>query len=113
MFLRYSVLIPYVCHQKDAVSPGADLEEMQSLLYLTEEADAHRRQGKLHHALKKYHAVRKVIIYDYCDHHPLAELCCGQVFEEFEDDQFDFHGYSLRKFTINIYLKYVVRRPLI
>ncbi|KAF8271885.1 NMDA receptor-regulated protein 1-domain-containing protein [Lactarius quietus] len=71
--------------KKDAVSPGADLEEMQSLLYLTEEGDAHRRQGKLHHALKKYHAVRK-------------------VFEEFEDDQFDFHGYSLRKFTINIYL---------
>jgi hypothetical protein len=40
-------------------------------------------------------------------------LSYGQVFEEFEDDQFDFHGYSLRKFTINIYLKYVVRRPLI
>jgi len=67
------------------VSPGADLEEMQSLLYLTEEGNAHRRQGKLHHALKRYHAVRK-------------------IFEEFEDDQFDFHGYSLRKFTINIYL---------
>jgi len=67
------------------VSPGADLEEMQSLLYLIEEGNAHRRQGKLHHALKKYHAVRK-------------------IFEEFEDDQFDFHGYSLRKFTINIYL---------
>ncbi|KAI9511423.1 NMDA receptor-regulated protein 1-domain-containing protein [Russula earlei] len=71
--------------KKDAVSPGADLEEMQSLLYLTEEGDAHRRQGRLHYALKKYHAVRK-------------------IFEEFEDDQFDFHGYSLRKFTINIYL---------
>jgi N-alpha-acetyltransferase 15/16, NatA auxiliary subunit len=42
------------------VSPGADLEEMQSLLYLTEEGNAHRRQGKLHYALKKYHAVRKV-----------------------------------------------------
>jgi len=67
------------------VSPGADLEDMQSLLYLIEEGNAHRRQGKLHHALKKYHSVRK-------------------IFEEFEDDQFDFHGYSLRKFTINIYL---------
>jgi hypothetical protein len=42
------------------VSPGADLEEMQSLLYLIEEGNAHRRHGKLHHALKKYHAVRKV-----------------------------------------------------
>lgn len=42
----------------------------------------------------------------------LADLCNEQVFEEFEDDQFDFHGYSLRKFTINIYLKCVVQRPL-
>lgn len=42
------------------MSPGADLEEMQSLLYLIEEGNAHRRQGKLHHALKKYHVVRKV-----------------------------------------------------
>jgi hypothetical protein len=99
--------------QKDAVSPGADLEEMQSLLYLIEEGDAHRRQGKLHHALKRYHAVRKVVPYQYCDHHLLANLCNEQVFEEFEDDQFDFHGYSLRKFTINIYLKCVVQRPLI
>ncbi len=41
---------------------------------------------------------------------PLADLYHEQVFEEFEDDQFDFHGYSLRKFTINIYLKYVVQR---
>jgi len=31
-----------------------------------------------------------------------------QVFDEIEDDQFDFHGYNLRKFTINIYLKYVL-----
>ena len=94
-------------HQKDAVSPGADLEEMQSLLYLTEEGDAHRRQGKLHHALKKYHAVRKVITNTVIIT-LLADLCNEQVFEEFEDDQFDFHGYSLRKFTINIYLKCVV-----
>lgn len=46
------------------MSPGADLEEMQSLLYLVEEGNAHRRQGKLHHALKKYHAVRKVAIFE-------------------------------------------------
>ncbi|KZT68345.1 N-terminal acetyltransferase A, auxiliary subunit [Daedalea quercina L-15889] len=71
--------------KKDAASPGADLEDMQSLLYLTEEADAHLRNGNLGMALKKYSAVQK-------------------VFNEFEDDQFDFHGYSLRRFTINIYL---------
>ncbi|KAH9835381.1 NMDA receptor-regulated protein 1a [Rhodofomes roseus] len=71
--------------KKDASSPGADLEDMQSLLYLTEEADAHLRKGNLGLALKKYSTIQK-------------------VFNEFEDDQFDFHGYSLRRFTINIYL---------
>lgn len=71
--------------KKDAVSPGADLEDMQSLLYLTEEAAAHLRKGNLGMALKKYTAIQK-------------------VFDEWDDDQFDFHGYSLRKFTINVYL---------
>lgn len=74
--------------QKDAATPGADLEDMQSLLYLVEEADAHKRNGDLGPALKKYMAVNK-------------------VFDDFEDDQYDFHGYSLRKFTISIYLKFV------
>ncbi|KAJ7234648.1 NMDA receptor-regulated protein 1-domain-containing protein [Mycena haematopus] len=71
--------------KKDAPSPGADLEDMQSLLYLVEEADARNRNGHLGPALKKYMAVSK-------------------VFDDFEDDQYDFHGYSLRKFTVNIYL---------
>lgn len=46
--------------QKDASSPGADLEDMQSLLYLTEEADAQLRKGNLGLALKRYTAVQKV-----------------------------------------------------
>ncbi|KAJ7487779.1 NMDA receptor-regulated protein 1-domain-containing protein [Mycena latifolia] len=71
--------------KKDAASPGADLEDMQSLFYLVEEADAHNKNGNFGPALKKYMAVNK-------------------VFDEVEDDQYDFHGYSLRKFTINIYL---------
>ncbi|KAJ7637139.1 NMDA receptor-regulated protein 1-domain-containing protein [Roridomyces roridus] len=71
--------------KKDAPSPGADLEEMQSLLYLVEAADAYNRNGNLGLALKKYMAIKK-------------------VFDEIEDDQYDFHGYSLRKFTVNIYL---------
>ncbi|KAI0766255.1 NMDA receptor-regulated protein 1-domain-containing protein [Irpex lacteus] len=74
--------------KKDAPSPAADLEDMQSLLFLIEDADAYRRNGNLGLALKKYHAVQK-------------------VFDEVEDDQYDFHGYSLRKFTINIYLNMV------
>ncbi|KAK0446042.1 NMDA receptor-regulated protein 1-domain-containing protein [Desarmillaria tabescens] len=71
--------------KKDAASPGADLEDMQSLLYLIEEADAQNRIGKINLALKKYTAIQK-------------------IFDEIEDDQYDFHGYSMRKFTINIYL---------
>lgn len=59
---------------------------MQSFLYLLEEANAHRINNKLNLALKKYMAAIKVI-------------------ENFEDDQYDFHGYNLRKFTVNIYLK--------
>lgn len=72
--------------KKDAVSAAADLQDMQSLLFLLEEGDAQCRIGKPHLALKKYMAVK-------------------MVFDEIDDDQFDFHGYNLRKFTISIYLK--------
>jgi N-alpha-acetyltransferase 15/16, NatA auxiliary subunit len=80
---------------------------MQSLLFLLEEADAQLRDGKPHLALKKYMAVKMVSS-------PLSILFCFvlmpliQVFDEIDDDQFDFHGYNLRKFTISIYLKYVL-----
>ncbi|OBZ77517.1 N-alpha-acetyltransferase 16, NatA auxiliary subunit [Grifola frondosa] len=75
--------------KKDAPSPGADLEDMQSLLYLKEEADAQLRTGNIGLALKRYMAVQK-------------------VFDEIEDDQFDFHGYSLRKFTVNVYIDMII-----
>ncbi|KAI0711428.1 NMDA receptor-regulated protein 1a [Earliella scabrosa] len=74
--------------KKDAQSPSQDLEDMQSLVYLTEEADAQLRNGNLAMALKKYDAIHR-------------------IFDVFEDDQFDFHGYSVRKFTINIYLNLI------
>lgn len=59
---------------------------MQSLLFLLESAAAYRVSGRPNMALKRYIAVKR-------------------VFDDFEDDQFDFHGYNLRKFTISIYLK--------
>lgn len=46
--------------QKTAPSPGADLEDMQSLLYLLEEAKAHENAGKLNLALKRFLGVVKV-----------------------------------------------------
>ncbi|KIY45057.1 N-terminal acetyltransferase A, auxiliary subunit [Fistulina hepatica ATCC 64428] len=70
--------------KKDAPSPGADLEEMQSMLYLVEDGDAHHRNGKLNLALKRYLSIRR-------------------TFDEIEDDLFDFHGYALRKFTLIAY----------
>ena len=46
--------------QKDVPSPGQDLEDMQSLLYLMEEGDAQYRARQFGLALKKYDAIRKV-----------------------------------------------------
>jgi hypothetical protein len=46
--------------QKTATSPGADLEDMQSLFYLVEEGDAYAKAGKLNLALKRFHTLVKV-----------------------------------------------------
>lgn len=75
---------------------------MQSLFLVLEEADAHRRNGKLNMALKKYMTVKSV-----SSSLPSKRIndMMSQVFDEFEHDQFDFHGYNLRKFTINVYLQ--------
>ncbi|KAJ2918957.1 hypothetical protein MD484_g1411, partial [Candolleomyces efflorescens] len=74
--------------KKDAESPGADLQDMQSMLYLLEEAKAQEKNGKPNLAVKKYIAVKK-------------------IFDEVEEDQYDFHGYNLRKFTLNAYIDLV------
>lgn len=42
------------------MSPGADLEEMQSLFFYVEEGDAYDKLGKLNLALKRYHGLEKV-----------------------------------------------------
>ncbi|KAF8582555.1 N-terminal acetyltransferase A, auxiliary subunit [Ramaria rubella] len=71
--------------KKDAPSPGSDLEDMQCLEYMMEEGRAHARDGRLGLALRRYKTVQL-------------------TFDEVENDQFDFHNYSLRRFTMNIYL---------
>ncbi|CAE7222157.1 unnamed protein product [Rhizoctonia solani] len=70
--------------RKDSLSPSADLAEMQSFVYLIQEGEAHRRAGRLPMALKRYNAV-------------------AQIFDDIWDDQYDFHSYCIRKFTLNIY----------
>ena len=46
--------------QKDAPTPASDLEDMQSLMFLTEDGDSHNRSGRLSIALKRYVSVQKV-----------------------------------------------------
>lgn len=77
---------------------------MQSLMFLTEDGDSHNRSGRFAMALKRYVAVQKVR--DVRSYRWFKTEALSQAFNEFEDDQYDFHGYSLRKFTINIYMKY-------
>jgi hypothetical protein len=73
-------------------------------MFLVEDGDSHNRSGRLAMALKRYAAVQKVRGAGSRSQSKAESL--SQAFNEFEDDQYDFHGYSLRKFTINIYMKY-------
>lgn len=72
----------------DAPSPTYDLNEMQALWYLSEEASAFARAGNVAMALKR-----------------LAQL--DKIFQEFWDDQLDFHSYCMRKMTLRSYVNMV------
>jgi N-alpha-acetyltransferase 15/16, NatA auxiliary subunit len=65
--------------------PLADLLEMQCMWYLFEDGEAYQRRGKLNLSLKRYKQ-----IYD--------------IFETWEEDQFDFHQFSMRKGPIRAYI---------
>ena len=62
-----------------------DLIEMQALWYLTEDGEAYIRQGRFGLALKRLHTV-------------------WNIFEQWQEDQFDFHTFSLRKGQIRAYV---------
>ena len=62
-----------------------DLTEMQALWYLLEDGEAYERRGKFGMALKRYHTV-------------------FNIFETWQEDQFDFHTFSLRKAQIRAYI---------
>ncbi|KAI0100575.1 tetratricopeptide [Nemania sp. FL0031] len=69
-------------------SPGgplSDLVDMQSIWYLTEDGEASVRNGLIGLALKRFHAVYN-------------------VFDVWQEDQFDFHSFSLRKGQIRAYV---------
>jgi peptide alpha-N-acetyltransferase len=65
-----------------------DLHEMQCVWYLTEDGEAYLRQKKLGLALKRFHGVYN-------------------IFETWQEDQFDFHSFSLRKGMIRAYVDMV------
>ncbi|KAI9674723.1 MAG: hypothetical protein M1817_001627 [Caeruleum heppii] len=68
--------------------PLGDLHEMQCMWYISEDGHSYARQGKLGLALKRYTA-----IYD--------------IFDVWQEDQFDFHSFSLRKGQIRAYVDMV------
>jgi peptide alpha-N-acetyltransferase len=70
---------------KKDVNAVADLTEMQCLWFLQEEGDAYKRSGDLALALKRYQSL-------------------VTVFQEYEDDQYDFHSYCMRRMTFNAYV---------
>ncbi|KAK5091574.1 hypothetical protein LTR05_001759 [Lithohypha guttulata] len=70
---------------KTSGGPLADLLDMQCIWYLTEDGQAYIRQRKLGLALKRFHQI-------------------FNIFEVWQDDQFDFHNFSLRKGMIRAYV---------
>lgn len=64
--------------------PLGDLTDMQCVWYLTEDGESYLRQQKLGLALKRLHTV-------------------FNVFDIWQEDQFDFHSFSLRKGMIRAY----------
>ena len=65
--------------------PIADLIDMQCNWYMTEDGQSHARQGNVGLALKRFQSVY-------------------QFFETWQEDQFDFHTFSLRKGLIRAYV---------
>ncbi|KAI1825975.1 tetratricopeptide [Xylaria intraflava] len=69
-------------------SPGgplSDLIDMQSIWYLTEDGEASVRNGFIGLALKRFHAVYN-------------------IFDVWQEDQFDFHSFSLRRGQVRAYV---------
>jgi tetratricopeptide (TPR) repeat protein len=65
--------------------PLADLHDMQCMWFLTEDGQSYARQGKFGLALKRFTTIHN-------------------IFDVWQEDQFDFHSFSLRKGQIRAYV---------
>jgi tetratricopeptide (TPR) repeat protein len=65
--------------------PLADLHDMQCMWFLTEDGQSYARQGKVGLALKRFTSIYN-------------------IFDVWQEDQFDFHSFSLRKGQIRAYV---------
>ncbi|KAH8808331.1 NMDA receptor-regulated protein 1-domain-containing protein [Xylogone sp. PMI_703] len=65
--------------------PLADLHDMQCMWFLTEDGEAYARQAKYGLALKRFTSIYN-------------------IFDVWQEDQFDFHSFSLRKGQIRAYI---------
>ncbi|GAA6049964.1 hypothetical protein JCM3770_007071 [Rhodotorula araucariae] len=72
--------------RKDAPSPFEDLVEMQCLWFLQEEGDAYAAREDWGRALRRYHQIL-------------------DTFHDIEEDQYDFHTYCMRKYTLKAYIE--------
>ncbi len=68
--------------------PLGDLHDMQCVWYLAEDGESYIRQGKLGLALKRFNSI-------------------SSIFEIWQEDQFDFHSFSLRKGQIRAYVEMI------
>jgi N-alpha-acetyltransferase 15/16, NatA auxiliary subunit len=68
-----------------AGGPLGDLHEMQCMWYITEDGESYLRQLKLGLSLKRFAAIY-------------------EIFDVWQEDQFDFHSFSLRKGQIRAYI---------
>ncbi|KAH9822289.1 NMDA receptor-regulated protein 1-domain-containing protein [Melampsora americana] len=71
--------------RKDAPDPVSDLVEMQAIWYIAEEAEVGLRVGDWGVALKRFHQI-------------------VDIYQVWEEDQYDFHTYCTRKSTLQSYI---------